>query len=135
MNRELVTDPLGPEDLWADLGENIKFLKSSGYKEALIFFGFAWGEKIYEDKWQEIPITLNDLEKKVREAESKGYGSLGKDNFYFTIEDIPLRLSYSYESVIYLSYSEGSEIASIIKERWLSRGWLTEFQKSRLYNR
>ena len=74
MNRELVTDPLGPEDLWVDLGENIEFLIASGYKDALVFFGFAWGEKIYEDRWQEIPITLNDLEKKVREAESKGSG-------------------------------------------------------------
>ena len=135
MNRELLTDPLGLEDLWADLRENIEFLKASGYTEALVFFGFAWGEQIYEDKWREFPINLDDLESRVRDAEHKGFGSLGKDNLYFTIEDIPIRLNYSYESVIYLSYSEGSDIASAIEQRWLSRGWLTEFQKSRLYNR
>ena len=135
MNRELVTDPLGAEDLWADLKENVGFLKESGYAEAMVFFGYGWGEHIYEDKWKEVPVPLDDLEARIRDAENKGFGSLGKDNLYFTIEDIPIRLSYSYESVIHLSYSEGSDIASTIKERWLSRGWLTEFQKSRFYNR
>ena len=135
MNRELVTDPLGTEDLWADLKENIEFLKASGHTEALVFFGFAWGEQIYEGQWKEFTLSLDELEARVRDAEAKGFGSLGKDNLYFTVEDIPIRLSCSHESVIHLSYTEGSDIASVIKDRWFSRGWLTEFQKSQFYNR
>lgn len=135
MNRELVTDPLGKEDLWSDLRENIEFLKASGYTEALVFFGFGWGEHFYKDQWKEIPMSLDDLEKSVRKAESNGYGKLGNDNLYFTVEEIPIRLNYSYESVIRLSYSKGNDIASAIEKRWNTRGWLTEFQNSRLYNR
>ena len=137
MNRELVTDPLGVEDLWADLRENIQLLKSSGYTGAMVFFGFAWGEHMYEGKWKDIPMSLDDLEKSIRDAEDKGFGSLGSDNLYFTIEEIPIRLSYSYESVIHLSYSEGNDndMALTIQNRWLSLGWLTESQKSGFYNR
>ena len=135
MNRELVTDPLGAEDLWADLRANIELLKNSGYTEALVFFGFGWGEHIYEDKWKDIPMSLDDLETSVREAEDKGFGSLGNDNLYFTIEELPIRLNYSYESVIHLSYSEGNELALTIQKRWLSHGWLTESRKSEFYNR
>jgi len=135
MNREIVTDPVGTEDLWADLRTNIELLKASGYTLALVFFGFAWGEEIYEDQWIEIPISLDDLETKIRNAEEKGFGSLGNDNLYFTIEELPLRLNYSYESVIHLSYSEGNEIALTIQKRWLSQGWLTESLNSGFYNR
>jgi hypothetical protein len=135
MNRELVTDPLGVEDLWADLKENIVLLKASGYKEAMVLFGFGWGEHIYEEEWKDIPMPLDDLETKVKEAESKGFGTLGNDNLYFTIEEIPIRLNYSYEGIIRLSYSEGNDIASVIMKRWLSQGWLTESQRSPFYNR
>jgi len=135
MNRELVTDPLGAEDLWEDLRTNIALLKASGYTGALVFFGFGWGEHIYEDQWKDIPMSLDDLEARVREAEDNGFGSLGNDNLYFTVEELPLRWNYSYESVIHLSFSEGNKIALDIKRRWLARGWLTEFRKSRFYNR
>ena len=60
MNRELVTDPLGLEDLWEDLRENIRLLKSSGYAKAMVFFGFGWGEHIYDGKWKDIPMSLDD---------------------------------------------------------------------------
>ena len=135
MNREIVTDPLGTEDLWADLRANIELLEASGFTRAMVFFGFGWGGDIYEDQWKEIPMSLDDLEASVREAEEKGFGSLGKDNLYFTIEKLPLRLSYSYESVIHLSFSEGDKIALEIQKRWFSQGWLTETSNSEFYNR
>lgn len=135
MNRELITDPLGIEDLWADLRANIELLKTSGYTRALVFFGFGWGEYIYENHWEDIPMLLDDLETSIMDAEKKGYGSLGNDNLYFTIEEIPLRLSYSYESVIHLSYTGDNDIALTIQKQWLSQGWLTESRKSKFYNR
>ena len=53
MNREIVTDPLGAEDLWADLRTNIEFLKASGYTAAMVFFGVGWGGDIYEGQWKD----------------------------------------------------------------------------------
>lgn len=135
MNREIVTDPLGAEDLWSDLRANIELLKASGYTEAMVLFGFAWGKDIYEGQWKDMPLSLDDLETTVCKAEAKGFGSLGNDNLYFTIEELPLRLNYSYESVIHLSYSEGNEIALTIQKRWLSQGWLNESRNSIFYNR
>ena len=135
MNREIVTDPLGTEDLWTDLRTNIEFLKASGYTAAMVFFGVGWGGDIYEGQWKDIPMSLDDIETSVRDAEEKGFGSLGNDNLYFTIEELPLRLNYSSESVIRLSFSAGDEIASVMQKRWLSQGWLTEFRNSPFYNR
>ena len=135
MNRELVTDPLGAEDLWADLRTNIELLKASGYNQALVFFGFAWGKHIYENQWQDLPMELDVLEQRIVEAEEKGFGTLGNDNLYFTIEALPIRLTYSYESDIHLSYADENRIVQTIRERWLSQGWLTESQRSKFYNR
>ena len=135
MNRELVTDPLGVEDLWADLRTNIELLKASGYNEALVFFGFGWGKHIYENEWRDLPMTLDALVQRVVEAQEKGFGSLGSDNLYFTIEALQIRLNYSYESDIHLSYADENDIVSTIRERWLSQEWLTESLKSKTYNR
>ena len=101
----------------------------------MVFFGFAWGKHIYEAQWYDIPMALADLEKRVQEAESKGFGRLGSDNLYFTIEPLSLRLNYSHESDIHLSYAEENDIVAAIRQRWLDQGWLTETLKSRNYNR
>ena len=135
MNRELVTDPLGHEDLWSDLRTNIELLTACGYSRVLAFFGFAWGKHIYADQWHDIPTSLMELEKQIVGAEEKGFGALGSDNVYFTLTDLPLRLSYSYESEIHLSYAREDDIVTRIRERWFSQEWLTETLKSKNYDR
>ena len=135
MNRELVTDPLDREDLWTDLRANIELFTSCGHSRILAFFGFAWGKHIYSEQWHDIPMLLVELEKQIVRAEEKGFGQLGSDNVYFTLAALPLRLSYSYESDIHLSYAREDDIVAQIRERWLSRGWLSEALKSRNYDR
>lgn len=135
MNRELVTDPLDHEDLWSDLRSNIELLTACGYSRVSVFFGFAWGKHIYPDQWHDMPMSLMELEKQIMGAEEKGFGMLGSDNVYFTLTDLPLRLSYSHESDIHLSYAREDDIVTRIRERWLSLGWLTGTLKSRDYNR
>ena len=135
MNRELVTDPLDREDLWADLKTNIELLSASGYSRVLAFFGFAWGKHIYPDQWHDMPMSLAELEEQIMRAEEKGFGSLGSDNLYFTLADLPLRLSYSHESDIHLSYVREDDIVTQIRERWFEQGWLTETLKSGNYDR
>ena len=135
MNRELVTDPLDREDLWTDLRDNIELLTAYSHTRVLAFFGFAWGKHIYQDQWYDIPMSLSEFEQRITEAEEKGLGKLGQDNVYFTVEQVPLRLNYSYESDIHLSYGQDNEIVSAIRRRWLSRQWLTETLKSKTYNR
>ena len=135
MNRELVTDPLDREDLWSDLRANIELLTACGYLRALAFFGFAWGRHIYPGQWYDMPMSLKELEKQIVLAEEEGLGLLGSDNVYFTLADLPLRLSYSHESDIHLSYAREDDIVKRIRERWLSQDWLTETLKSRNYDR
>ncbi len=135
MNLELVTDPLDREDLWSDLRDNILLLTAHGYTRVLAFFGFAWGGHVYDDQWHDLPMALADLEKRIIEAEENGWGRLGQDNLYFTVTQLPIRLTYSYESDIHLSYTQDNDIVSRIRQRWLSRQWLTEFLKSKTYDR
>ena len=135
MHRELITDPLDREDLWSDLRDNLELLKTHGYTEVSAFFGFAWGKHIYEDQWYDMPISSAALEELVIEAEKKGWGRLGEDNLYFTVTQVPLRLNYSYECDIHLSYAEENEIVARIRQRWLTHEWLTEFLKSKSYDR
>ncbi|MFO7569263.1 MAG: hypothetical protein R6W75_05655 [Smithellaceae bacterium] len=135
MNRELVTDPLDREALWSDLRANIELLTACGHSRILAFFGFSWGRHIYPDRWHDMPMSLSEFEKQIVRAEEKGFGRLGSDNVQFTLTDMPLRLSYSYESDIHLSYAREDEIVARIRERWLSEGWLTEMLKSVNYDR
>lgn len=135
MNRELVTDPLDWDDLWADFKENIALLTSIGHTQVLVFFGFAWGKHFYEDQWYDMPMSLTDLEQNVLTAEEKGLGRIGQDNLYFIVEPLSLRLTYSYENTIHLSYGEENDVVNKIRQRWLSQQWLTEMQRSKNYNR
>ena len=82
-----------------------------------------------------MPMSLAELENQIRQAEEKGFGLLGSDNVYFTLADLPLRLSYSYESDIRLSYALEDDIVTRIRERWFSQGWLTELMRSKNYDR
>lgn len=135
MNRELITDPLDREELWSDLRTNIELLSTRGHSRVLAFFGFAWGRHIYPDQWHDMPMSLTAFEKQLVQAEERGFGRLGSDNVYFTLADLPLRLSYSCESDIRLSYAQNDDIVTRIRERWLSSGWLTETLKSGNYGR
>jgi hypothetical protein len=135
MNKELITDPLGIEDIRLDLGANIRLLKQLGINEVLVLFGFSWGRKIYEDTWTDIPLAPEQIEKRIAEAETKGFGRLGDDNLYITIASQDARLQYSYESDIHLSYSDENEFVETIRKRWLENDWLTETQRSKHYQR
>ena len=135
MNRELVTDPLDHEELWSDVRANVEMLTRCGHSGALVFFGVAWGRHIYPDRWHDMLISLKELEVRIAQAEEKGFGRLGSDNLYFTLTELPLRLSYSCESDIHLSYAREDLIVTRIRERWISSGWLTETLRSKNYDR
>ena len=135
MNREIVTDPLDRDDFWADFRANIALLTSLGHSQVLAFFGFSWGKHFYGGQWYDMPMSLMDLEQRIVSAEEKGLGSFGQDNLYFTVEPLSMRLTYSYEGTIHLSYAEENDVVDHIRQRWLSQQWLTEMQKSKNYNR
>ena len=135
MHHELVSDPLGAEDLWADLTTNIELLKAAGHTDALVLFGFAWGRHFYKDQWHDLPMALDVLTQRVAEAEAKKWGRLGDDNLYITIEALSIRLHYSHESDIHLSHGDENPVVASIRQRWLSLGWLSESLKSKSYNR
>lgn len=135
MNRELVTDPLGVDDLWSDLRANIDWLSKHGVAEVLVMFGFSWGKHIYDKEWVDLPIAVADLEQRVRAAEAQNFGRLGRDNLYLSIPQYEARLYYSYESDIHLSHAEDNPLVVAVRARWMADQWLTESLKSKNYNR
>lgn len=135
MNRELVTDPLGAEDLWEDLRIMIEWLHHQGIPEVVVLFGFSWGKHIYEKEWVDMPVAVAELESKVRNAETQNFGRLGRDNLYITLPTFEARVHYSYESDIHLSHAEDNAFVVAVRERWMANQWLTESLKSKNYNR
>jgi hypothetical protein len=128
MIREIVTDPLDATDLRADLCENLRLIQQMGIEEVRLFFGYSWGRHIYEDRWVEIPIHPAQVEQRITEAERKQYGSLGDDNFYVRIPHLEVRLEYTYETDIHLSYAEENSFVVTVLERWRANEWLMELK-------
>ena len=126
MIREVITDPLDAADLWADLRENLWLIQRMGIQQIRLFFGYSWGEHIYEDRWVEIPIHPAQAQQRVIEAEQERYGSVGDDNFYIRIPDIEVRVEYSYESDIHLSYAEENSFVKTVLARWNANEWMME---------
>jgi len=130
MNREMVTDPLGVEDLWADLHINLKHLKELGVKEVLLLFGFSWGKSIYgkDQTWYDMPVALDQVETMLTDAHKKGYGALGHDNLYISIPGFDARLQYSHEIDIHLSFGKLNPFVDAVLARWNANQWFTEKQ-------
>jgi hypothetical protein len=130
MNREMVTDPLGVEDLWADLRINLKHLQELGVQRVLMLFGFSWGKFIYgkDQPWHDMPVPLDAVETMLTEAHQKGYGALGHDNVYITIPAMDARLQYSHEIDIHLSFETRNAFVTAVLDRWTANQWFTEKQ-------
>lgn len=124
MIREVVTDPLDVADLWSDLRQNIRLIEQMGLKDVRLFFGYSWGKHIYEDRWVEISITPDQVVQQIIDAEQKHYGSVGDDNFYIRIPDIEVRVEYTYETDIHLSYAGENSFVKKVLERWRTNEWM-----------
>ena len=123
MKKEIVTDPLSAEDLRSDLKKNISLIKKFGVSQLFILFGFSWGKHIYDGEWEEIEVSVDEVQKMIDDAEKKEYGKIGDDNLYITIPEFIARLHYSYETDIHLSYSEKNRFVEKVMKRWSSNGW------------
>jgi hypothetical protein len=77
----------------------------------------------------EIPIHPAQVAQRIIEAERKQYGSVGDDNFYVRIPDIEVRMEYTYETDIHLSYAEENSFVKTVLERWNANEWLMERKK------
>ena len=124
MKIEIITDPLTKNDVLHDLNANIALMKRLGVKEVLLFFGFSWGKLIYEDKWKDIPISPEDINDLMYRVEKQGFGELANDNLYISISQFNLRLQYSHEADIHLSFQTPNTFVKRILTRWTEKGWL-----------
>jgi hypothetical protein len=124
MIREVVTDPLDAADLWHDLHETIRLTEQLGLRDLRLFFGFAWGKQIYEGRWVEIATSPEQVEPRIADAERRQYGRLGDDNVYIRMPEIDVRVEYSYETVIHLSYAQDNAFVKATLNRWRSSQWL-----------
>lgn len=129
MIREVVTDPLDAADLWADLRENLRLIQQMGLTQIRLFFGYSWGKHIYAGRWVEMPIHPAQAEQRIIDAEQHQYGRVGDDNFYIRIPDIEVRLEYTYETDIHLSYAEENAFVKTVLQRWSTSEWMMEHKK------
>jgi len=126
MNTVRTTDPLDATDLWSDLRANIAFLKTNAVTSVRLMFGFSWGQHIYSDRWVETTTPLEAVEQAVVASEQNGYGQLGDDNLYLHIAEFEVRVQYSYESDIQLSYSSPNLFVRTVLARWQSMQWMID---------
>lgn len=124
MHMEIITDPLGGIDLRSDLNVNLTRIQALGLSEISLFFGFSWGNHIYEEDWREIPASPARALELVKKAEKKGFGELGDDNLYLFVREYNLRLLYSHESDIHLSFAAPNRLVHDILGRWRDQQWL-----------
>ncbi len=129
MNKEIVTDPLSPEDLWQDLKTNIKMFKALGISQVLVLYGFSWGSHFYDDNWEDLPVDVDKFEDLLIKAMEKGYGALGHDNLYISIPRFNMKLQYSHETDIHISFGDNNELVRTIHKRWEDAGWLQYIKK------
>lgn len=131
MQSEIVTDPLRGTDLRNDLEGSLAQMKALGLHEVALLFGFSWGNHIYEKEWKEIPVSPEDALSLVQSAEKKGFGQLGEDNLYLIVPKYNLRLLYSHEADIHLSFAEPNRLVYDIVDRWNAMQWLC-YNKSKV---
>ncbi len=124
MIAEIITDPLQGRDLRHDLGVSLAGMKALGVAEVSLLFGFSWGSRIYEKAWEELPVSPDQAQALVRRAEKQGFGRLGDDNLYLTVEKFNLRLQYSHEADIHLSFNTPNRLVHDILDRWAAMQWL-----------
>lgn len=124
MQAEIVTDPLQGADLRLDLETNLARMKALGVLEISLLFGFSWGRHIYAKEWKELPVSLDEASASVRRAEKLGFGRLGDDNLYLSVEKFDLRLQYSHEADIHLSFGTPNPLVHDILDRWTAMQWL-----------
>jgi hypothetical protein len=125
MLNEMVTDPLAVEDLWDDLRLNLAHLKALGITQVLLLFGFSWGQFFYAqgENWYDLPTGIDDVELLLERAHAKGHGALGHDNLYISIPEMDVRLQYSHETDIHLSFGEANPFVQTVLERWKQNQW------------
>jgi hypothetical protein len=126
MNKEVVTDPLAHEDLWNDLRLTVARLEGLGATEVLLFFGYAWGRRIYSGPWVGMPVAIGAVPAMIADAEQQGFGSLGDDNLYLTVPSRDVKFLYSHESDIHLSYGPETPFVTETIGRWRANGWFLE---------
>lgn len=131
MQSEIITDPLRGMDLRHDLKVSLAQMKALGLHEVALLFGFAWGNHIYEKDWKEIPVSPDEAQTLVQSAEKQGFGQLGGDNLYLIVKQYNLRLLYSHEADIHLSFAKPNRLVHDIVDRWNAMQWLC-YNKSKV---
>lgn len=124
MLAEIVTDPLQGRDLKCDLEVNLAHLNTLGVGQVALLFGFSWGKHIYAGEWKELPVSPDEVIAQVNGAEKLGFGRLGDDNLYLAVEQYNLRLQYSHEADIHLSFGTPNRLVHDILDRWTAMQWL-----------
>lgn len=124
MHAEIVTDPLQGTDLRRDLEVNLARMKALGVLEISLLFGYSWGKHIYQTQWKEMTVSPDEAQSLVHRAEKQGFGELGDDNLYLSVEKYNLRLQYSHEADIHLSFGTPNRLVHDILDRWNAMQWL-----------
>lgn len=127
MSREILTYPLEPEQVRAELNHVVQYLISQGFESCEVEFGFAWGNEYYTGKeWGAVALELSMLPDEVARVESLGYGclgGLGQNDLYIAVPGLPLKFRFCNDSDIHISLDGPHYIAEALYERWRRLGY------------
>lgn len=122
--KEIMSEIFALEDVEPILKKIIEVLVNHNIQIVDIMFGFAWGNYIYENNWDN--MTINASEIIARAYEYKEYGNIGDDDLYINIPDSNIEILICHERDIHIRYEQDSELLSKLQkvlpeEQWVVR--------------
>lgn len=124
MNREIVTSVIGADLVRAELSFFARHFQESGQKTCGVLFGFAWGNDYYPgNEWDHVNIPLAKLVEEVERVESLGWGRVGADDLFVTLDELAVELRFCHEADLHLTFQAGAELGEFYFERWSALGF------------
>ncbi|MGE5682116.1 MAG: hypothetical protein ACM34K_14705 [Bacillota bacterium] len=122
--KEIMSKIFALEDVEPILKKIIEVLVNNNIQIVDIMFGFAWGNYIYENNWDNMTIHASEII--ARTYEYKEYGNIGDDDLYINIPDSNIEILICHERDIHIRYEQDSELLSKLKrvlpeEQWVVR--------------
>jgi hypothetical protein len=121
-SKQIVTRIISPSELEEEMRRILDLLSAASYKEVKIMFGFAWGNWIYSDQWEYIPIPISEVMKRIQDEVDAGNGRIGDDDLYMLHPLYNCRLQFCHESDIHLWYTEGTPFVKDLFGQWAEMG-------------
>jgi hypothetical protein len=120
---EIIARPKSGKDIRSEFDRFLELSRKEGWNELKVLFGFAWGNYVYEGDWIEEIISPDELQKRVKDAEMNGDGSISNDDLYIKVLATGRDYTFCHENDIHISGAVGDAHILEEAERFKSLGW------------